>query len=42
MADLPKDVIVPDRLREKVSTDIGESTVFLEGSAESQLTPRDS
>ena len=41
MANLPEDVIIPDRLREKASKDIGESTVFLEGPAENQLTPRD-
>ena len=41
MANLPEDVIVPDWLREKASKDIGESTVFLEGPAENQLTLRD-
>ena len=41
MANLPEDVIIPDLLREKASKDIGESTVFLEGPAENQLTPRD-
>ena len=40
MANLPEDVIIPDRLREKASKDIGESTVFLEGPAENQLIPR--
>ena len=41
MANLPMDVIIPDRLREKASKDIGESSVFFEGPAENQLTPRD-
>ncbi len=34
MANLPENVIVPDRLSEKALKDIGESTVFLEGPAE--------
>ena len=41
MANLPENVIVPDLLMEKASKDIGESTVFIEGSAENQLTPLD-
>ena len=41
IANLPEDVILPDRLREKTSKDIGESTVFLESHAENQLTMRD-
>ena len=34
MANLSEDVIFLDRLREKASKDIGESTVFLKGFAE--------
>ena len=41
MANLPEDMIVPDRLSQKASKDIGESIVLLEGPAEIQLTPRD-
>ena len=41
MANLPKNVIVPGRLREKASKDIGEWPVCLEGPPENQLTPRD-
>ena len=41
MANLPEEVIVPERLRENASKDIGKSPVFLEGPAENQLTLRD-
>ena len=41
MANLPEDVIVPKRLREKASKDICESTVFLKDPAGNQLIPRE-
>ena len=41
MNNLSENMIIPDQVREKASKDIGESTVFLEGSAENQLPLRD-